>query len=249
MKGNSKFLGILLALLAIGMVISAANAADLVQKDFNGKFAVDVPSECDFNEGAVTNINAGDVSMCLEVFENLANNSDDVSTVIYLNDSSADKRVISDFISGLEKDGKKVEETDKYFVVETKNSADVNIDVADDLDSFLSFVGDIFSSDADMSFSADGNQISLSEKGLFISDANGENVSISSDGVVVSGSDSEDGSSDVSVNVDENMTGDVKTGDYAAYLKNQKGDQLIVISGDNLDLLKAMAETATFSEN
>ena len=235
--------------MAIGMVISAVSAADLVNNDFDGKFTVDIPSGCNFNDGAVSDINAGDVSMYLAVYENLGNNSDDVSTIIYLNDSSADKRVISDFISDLEKDGKKVEENDKYFVVETNNLDDLNIDVANDLDSFLSFVGDIFSSDADMSFSADGNTVSLSDKGLVISDANGENVSISSDGVVVSGTDSGDGSSDVNVNVDENMTGDVKTGDYAAYLKNQNGDQLIVISGDNLDILKAMAETATFSEN
>lgn len=249
MKVNPKILGVLLALLAIGMVISAVSAADLVNKDFDGKFKIDIPSECDFNEGAVTNINAGDVAMYMAVYENRGNNSDDVGTIIYLNDSSADKKVITGFISDLEKDGKKIEENDKYFVVETKNSADVNIDVANDLDSILSFVGDIFSSNADLSFSADGNNVSLSEKGLVISDANGENVSISSDGVVVSGSESGDGSSDVNVTVDENVTGDVKTGDYAAYLKNQKGDQLIVISGNNLELLKSMAETATFSEN
>ena len=41
----------------------------------------------------------------------------------------------------------------------------------------------------------------------------------------------------------------IKDCDYSIYLKNQGNDKVIVISGNNIELLKAMAETVSFNEN
>lgn len=251
MKINSKVLCVLAVLAVIAVVISAANAADLVKNDFNNEnFAIDIPSGSDFSEGVTTNINAGDVAMNMLVFENSGNNSDDVSTIVYLKDSSSDKKVMSDFTEDLKNDGEIVEETDKYVIVKTQNSNELfNFNVGNDLDSILSFVDGLFSSDGNINISDNGNVVSFSDGVLEIHDADGENVSISADGIDVSSeASSEEGNvSDVSdISVEGNFS-DIEFGDYVLYVKNPDNDQLIAIVGNNVDLLKAMADTASFN--
>ena len=106
----------------------------------------------------------------------------------------------------------------------------------------MSFAESIFSSDADMSFSSNGNSVSFSDKGLEVADENGQNVSISTDGVLISGQASSDGEN---VTVDDV---DVQSGDYVVYIKNQNNDQVIVIYGNNMEVMKEMADSASFKE-
>lgn len=235
---NSKILGVLLALLSIAMVISAASAVDLVNDFNNDDFGIKVSSGSDFNESVniVTN------GMNLRVFENSGNDSQDVNSIVYFKDSTADKKEITGFIKDLENNGNKFEETDKYVVLKnTQNSHD--LDIANDLDGIFDFVGSIFSSEG-VNISSEGNSISLSSNGLEVSDANGENVSITSEGVSVS-----DGAGNETVNVSSNVNPNIENCDYSIYLKNQGNDKVIVISGNNLELLKAMAKNASFNEN
>ncbi|WP_406534744.1 hypothetical protein [Methanobrevibacter sp.] len=238
---NSKILGILLALLAITMVISTASAVDLVKGIDNDNFGIDVIPGANFDESV--NIALGD--MDLAIFENSGNNSGDVDSIIYFKDSSANKNEIDGFIEDLERDGKKVEETDKYVVLEN-NQNFVDFDFANDLDSFFNMVDDFFSSDKDLNLSADGNSVSLSDKGLEVSDADGENVSITTEGVSVSSGNSS-GNETVNVSNDVDVNSEIENSDYSIYLKNQDNDKVIVISGNNLELLKVMAETVSFN--
>lgn len=236
LKINSKILGVLLALLATAMVISAASAVDLANDFNNDGFAMNVASGTNFTQ--TVNVSTGDIS--LVIFENSATNAGDANSVIYFKDFTADKKEIAGFINDLEKDGNKVEETDKYVVLEnTKNFNGFDIGNVDDI---FNFVGSIFS-DEGLNVSADGNSISLSKNGLEVFDNSGENVSISADGVSVSSpSDNEtvDVSSDVGSNIEDS--------DYSVYLKGND-DKVIVISGNNLELLKSMAETVSFDDN
>lgn len=233
---NSKILGILLALLAITMVISTASAVDLVKGIDNDNFGIDVIAGANFDESV--NIAVGD--MDLVVFENSGNNSGDVDSVIYFKDSSANKNEIDRFIEDLERNANKVEVTDKYVVLENnQNFAD--FDFANDLDGFFNMVDDFFSGEG-INVSAEGNSVSLSDKGLEVSDADGENVSITTEGVSVSGVNS---TGNVSSDVDVNS--DIANSDYSIYLKNNDNDKVVVISGNNLELLKAMAETVSFN--
>ena len=104
-------------------------------------------------------------------------------------------------------------------------------------------VGSIFS-DEGFNVTSDGNSVSISNKGLEVSDANGQNVSITSEGVSVS-----DGAGNETVNVSSDVDSNIKDCDYSIYLKNQGNDKVIVVSGNNLELLKSMAETVSFNEN
>lgn len=274
MKINSKYLYVFSAFLVLAILVSSASAAeDLASNDFdNESFSMDVPSGSDFNKEATTNLNLGDIAMDIAVFENNGDNSNDVSTVMYLKDSSSNQNIIDDAINDLKKEGVIVEETDKYFVVETKNSNNwdfLNWDIGNDIDGFFSAVDGFFSSDSSVNVSsedadvqvssADGinivdnenTSVSLSGKGLEVSDANGEDVSISTEGVKVSsGSSSENASGDsenVDVSVDGHMVSAVGNDDYAIGIENPDDGQLIVISGNNLELLKSMAESASFN--
>ena len=145
----------------------------------------------------------------------------------------------------MERDANKVEETDKYVVLEN-NQNFVDFDFANDLDSFFNMIDDFFSSDKDINLSADGNSVSLSDKGLEVSDADGENVSITTEGVSVSSGNSS-GNETVNVSNDVDVNSEIENSDYSIYLKNQDNDKVIVISGNNLELLKAMAETVSFN--
>ena len=270
MKIDSKFIGVFSALLLIAFIVSSVGAADNLVSDGikSDSFSIDVPSGSNFADEAATNINAGDVSMNMLVFENKGDNAKDVSAVMYLKDSSSNQNIISDAINDLEKEGAILEQNDKYFVVETKNADNwdfFNFDIGNGINDFFGFANGLFSSanvdvssegnDVNISsngmnvVSDDGSSVSLSDKGLEVSDANGENVSISGDGVKVSDNGTGGnaaGNVDVSVNTDAISA--IENSDYALCIKNPKNDQLIVISGDNLDLLKSMAETASFAE-
>lgn len=240
LKLNSKISGVLLALFAISIVISAASAVDLVNNFNNGNFGIDVASGTNFTE--TVNVTANGIE--LVIFENSGNNSDDANSIIYFKDSTADKKEINGFIKDLESNGNIVEENDRYVVL--KNTQNSNgFDIENDFDSIFNFASSIFSSDG-LDISADGNSFSLSDKGLEIFDANGENVSITSDGISVSGGAS---FGNESVNVSSEASSNIKNSVYSIYLKNQGNDKVIVISGNNLELLKAMAETVSFNEN
>lgn len=239
MKFNSKILCVLLALLAVGAVISSASAVDLVNGLNNEDFKVAFVSGANFTQS----VNIAQSDMNLMIFENSGNKSDDVNSMIYFRHSAGGDEIDS-FIKDLEKSGTKVEETDKYVVL--KNTQNFSIDEVGDLEGIFNMAGDLLPSGDGLNISADGNSISLSSKGLEVSDSNGTNVSITSDGVKVSGDDlSGNETVDVSASVDSN----IKDSDYSIYLKNQANDKVIVISGNNLELLKAMAETVSFNGN
>ncbi|MBQ6099963.1 hypothetical protein [Methanobrevibacter sp.] len=239
MKLNSKILGVLLALLAVGVAVSAVSAVNLANDFNNNEFGIDVVSDTHFNES----VNISSKGMDLVIFENSGSNSDDVNSIMYFKDSTADKNQISGFIKGLENSGSKVEETEKYIVL--KNNQNVpDFDMGNTFDSIFNFVGSIFSSDG-LSISDGGNSVSLSSNGLEVSDVNGQNVSITSDGVHVSGNES----SNETVNVSSNISSNITNCDYSIYLKNPDNNKVIVLSGNNLELLKQMAETASFNEN
>ena len=240
MKANPKILGVLLSLFAVTMVISAASAVNLVNGFDNGDFGIDVLSGNNFTESV--NISTNNIN--LVVFENSANNSSDANSIVYFKDSTSNKCEIASFIKDLENGGTKVEETDKYVVLKnTQNSKD--FDIVGNFNSIFNFVGSIFSSDG-VNISAEGNNISLSSNGLNVSDANGENVSITSEGVTVSGNAS---SGNETVNVSSDVHSHIEDCNYSIYLKNQDNNKVIVISGNNLELLKAMADSVSFNEN
>ena len=221
------------------MLVSATSAANL-GNDFNGDgFGVKIPSGDYFSE--IAKIVTEDIDMA--IYEN-SNNSADANSIIYFKDSTADKKEITGFIEDLEKSGNKVEETDMYVVLKnTQNSKD--FDISEGFDSIFNFIGSAFSPEG-MNVSADGNSISLSSNGMKVSDANGEKVSISSKGISVS---EEVSSGNASVNVSSDVNSNIIDCDYSLYLKNPGNDTVVVISGNDLALLKSMAESVKFKEN
>ena len=236
---NSKILGILVALLAVTMVISAASAVDLVNEFNSDNFKVNVASGSNFSEM----VNVADNDMDLAVFENSGDGSSDANSIIYFKDNSADKSEIDGFVKDLEKGGEKIEETDKYVVL--KNNQDLaDFDIGNSLDSIFDFANTIFSGGDGLNVSAEGSSVSFSGNGLEVHDAGGEDVSITREGISVSGE-----SSDSNETVDIDADANIENSDYSVYLKNQDNSAVIVISGNNLELLKTMAETATFNEN
>ena len=240
MKPNSIILCISMAFLAICMIISAASAVDLIYDFNNDNFAVKVASGTNFTD----TVNVTTNNMKLSIFENSGSDSSDVNSIIHFKDSTADKNQINGFIKDLEKDGSKVEETDNYVVL--KNSQNSNgFDISNTIDGLFSLAGGIISSDG-LNVSADGNSISLSSNGFKVSSADGDNVSITSDGVSVYGNSSE---ANETVNVSSDVDSNIKNSDYSIYLKNQDNSEVIVLSGNNLELLKSMAETVSFNGN
>ena len=269
LKINSKILGILSALFVLAIVVSSAGAAaDLEAGGINSdNFALDVPSGSDFVSVATTNLNVGDVAMNMEVFENKGENANDVSTIMYLKDSSSNQNIISDLCNDLKNDGPVIEENENYFVVENKNSNDWdfwNFDIGNDIENIWNFATGIFSSDSNVDVATedadvqvsnndginintdDNTTVSLSSRGLEVSDPSGEDVSISTDGVKVSDAGG-DSNVETNVTVDEHMVSTIDNADYALCIKNPDNDQAIVLCGNNLELLKSMAESASFS--
>lgn len=239
MKFNSKILGVLLASLAVLMVISAASAVGLGSDFNNGDVGMKIPKGDYFIE--IVNVATEDMNMT--VFEN-SDNSSDVNSIICFKDSTADKKEASGFISDLEKSGNKVEETDKYVILENSHQT-ADFDISKGFDSVFNFIGSAFSSEG-MNVSADGSSVSLSSEGFKVSDASGEKVSITSKGIEVSGDNS---SGNASVNVSSDINSNIADCDYSLYLKNSGNSQVVVISGNDLELLKSMAETVKFKEN
>ena len=143
-KIDSRILSALSALLVVAIAISSVGAADLTSNGIeSANFAIDIPSGSDFAEETTTNLNIGDFSISMEIFANNGENANDVSTVVYLKDSSKDQSVISDVINDLKKDGPIVEENEKYFIVETKDANNwdfLNFDFGNDIDSLWNFV-------------------------------------------------------------------------------------------------------------
>ena len=269
---NSKIIGILSLFLALAIIISGVSAADnnLVSDDLaNKNFKIDVPSGSTFNEGASTNLKVGDLDFIINVYENSGNGSEDVNAILYFKDSSADKKVIDDMCNDLQKEGEVVEETDDYFIVKTQNNNWdlLNFNIGDDIGGAWDFVTGLFFGDSEASVSTndsdvevsndginivspDNETVSLSDQGLEVSDANGEGVSISNEGIKVSANVSENGtaSDDVFVAFDENMSSNMANGEYVLCIKNPDNSQAIMLTGNNLDLMKEMADTASFKE-
>lgn len=271
MDFNSKILAILSIFLALAIVISGASAAnDLVASDLNNdNFEIDVPSGADFNEGVSTNLKVGDVDFNMNVFENSGNGSEDLNAIMYFKDSSSNKKMMDDLYNDLKKDGEIVEETDDYFVVKTQNANWdlLNFDIGDDIGGAWDFVTGLFFGDANVNvstndsdvevsnnginiLSSDNESVSISGEGLEVSDANGEGISISNEGVKVSADESANGtvSENVSVSVDGDIVSNVGNGEYVLCIKNPDNSQAIILSGNNLDLMKEMADTASFTE-
>ncbi len=268
LKIDSKILTVLSALFVIAIAISSVGAADLVSNGIDSaNFAIDIPSGSDFSEEATTNLNVGDVAMNMEVFANHGDNANDVSAIVYLKDGSKDQSIISDVINDLKKDAPIVEENDNYFIVETKDANNwdfFNLGIGDDIDTLWSFVTGIFSDDSNVNVTSedadvqvskdegiqivgdDNSTVSLSTNGLAVSDPNGDNVSISTDGVNVNNSKGED-SVDVSSSFDGDVISNVDNADYAICIENPDSTQVIVIAGNDLELLKSIAETASFT--
>ena len=188
----------------------------------------------------VRNLNVGDVAMNMTVFTNNGDNAKDVSTIMYLKDSSSNQNIVSDMISDLEKDGKILEENDKFFVIETQNANSWDfLNIGDDVDTLWSFVDGIFSSDSNVDVStedadvqvsaADGikivdsenSTVTLSNNSFHVSDASGEDVIISADGIKVTENDgSGEASSDSNVSVDVDSIPDVGDEKYVLCIKD-----------------------------
>lgn len=193
-----------------GLLISTVTAVDLVNDDFkNEYFEIDTPAGSNFSQGANTAFNIGDVAWNIAFFHNLGNNSKDVSTVLYLKDSSDNKDTISSFTNDVAKEGKVIEENENYTVIKNQ-----------EYDSW-----DFLGNDSSISLENIANSI----KGLFSSD---------------------EGSNDSANNnsIDGYLAANVHDDDYIVYLKNPDDGQIIVIAGDNLELVKKMADSASFKK-
>lgn len=271
LKIDSKILTVLSALFVIAIAVSSVGAVDLVSNGIDSaNFAIDIPSGSDFAEEATTNLNVGDMAMNMEVFANHGGNANNLSTIVYLKDGSKDQSIISDVINDLKKDALILEENDKYFIVETKDANNnwdfFNFDIGNDLDGIWNFASGIFSDDSNVNVSTqdadvqvskdegihivgdDNTSVALSTKGFEVADPNGDDVSISTDGIKVTGNDgSAEASADGNVSIDGDMMSHVNNADYAICIENPDNNQVIVIAGNNLEVLKSIAETASFT--
>ena len=149
-----------------------------------------------------------------------------------------------------------------------------NFDFGSDIDSIWSFASGIFSDDSNVNVTTesadvqvsqdegihivgdDNTSVSLSTKGFEVADPKGGDVSISTDGDVsistdgikVTGNDgSAEASADGNVSIDGDMMSHVNNADYAICIENPDNNQVIVIAGNNLEVLKSIAETASFT--
>ena len=267
-KIDSRILAGLSALLVVAIAISSVGAVDLVSNGIDSaNFAIDIPSGSDFAEEATTNLNVGDLAMNMEVFANHGENANDVSAIVYLKDDSKDQSIISDVINDLKKDAPIVEENDKYFIIETKDANNWNFfdfGFGNDIDALWNFATGIFSDDSNVNVTTEGadvqvskdegiqisgdtnNSVSLTTRGLEVSDSNGDNVSISTDGVNVNDAKGED-SVDANASFNGDIISNVDNADYAICIENPDNNQVIVIAGNDLELLKSIAETASFT--
>ncbi len=268
LKIDSRSLAGLSALLVVAIAISSVGAVDLVSNGIgSANFAIDIPSGSDFAEEATTNLNVGDVAMNMEVFANHGDNANDVNAIMYLKDDSKDQSIISDVINDLKKDAPIVEENDKYFIVETKDANNwdfFDFGFGNDIDTLWNFATGIFSDDSNVNVTTedadvqvskdegihivgdDNSTVSLNTNGLAVSDPNGDDVSISTDGVKVNDSNGEN-SVDANASFDGDIISNIDNADYAICIESPDNNQVIVIAGNDLELLKSIAETASFT--
>ncbi|WP_295620306.1 hypothetical protein [uncultured Methanobrevibacter sp.] len=113
----------------------------------------------------------------------------------------------------------------------------------------------VSTSDADVQVSADnginivddnGTSVSLSDKGFFVSDANGDNVSIDTNGVKGTDNNGSGEATEGNISINGDMISSIENSDYALCMESPDNNQVIILAGNNLDLLKSMAETASF---
>ena len=185
MKLNSRFAYILSALLLLAIVISSASAAGngLINGDFTDDFKLSVPSGSDFNQTAVTDLNITDGGFKILIFENLADNSKDASTIIYMADDTNDSSIVSGMIKDLKKDYELLEDNGDSMVFKNKQSNDgFSLNIGDTTEDIWNSVSELASSVSDSS----------SDNGISVSDGNNNNVSISADGIQVSDSEGAD---------------------------------------------------------
>ena len=249
LKIDSRILAGLSALLVVAIAISSVGAVDLVSNGIgSANFAIDIPSGSDFAEEATTNLN-------------------DVNAIMYLKDDSKDQSIISDVINDLKKDAPIVEENDKYFIVETKDANNwdfFDFGFGNDIDTLWNFATGIFSDDSNVNVTTedadvqvskdegihivgdDNSTVSLNTNGLAVSDPNGDDVSISTDGVKVNDSNGEN-SVDANASFDGDIISNIDNADYAICIESPDNNQVIVIAGNDLELLKSIAETASFT--
>ena len=268
LKIDSRILTVLSALFVIAIAISSVGAVDLVSSGIDSaNFAIDIPSGSDFSQEATTNLNVGDMAMNMEVFANHGDNANDVNAIVYLKDDSKDQSIILDVINDLKKDAPIVEENDKYFIVETKDANNwdfFGFDFGNDIDSIWNFASGIFSDNSDVNVTTedadvqvskdegihivgdDNSTVSLSTRGFTVSDPNGDDVSISTDGVKVNDSNGEN-SVDANASFDGDIISNIDNADYAICIESPDNNQVIVIAGNDLELLKSIAETASFT--
>lgn len=275
MKINSRFVCILSALFVLAIMVTSVGAADNMTSDYLGSddFKINVPSDSDFHEEATTNLKIAGEGFNMVVFENAAINKNDVDSVLYFKDATTESSIVADMIKDMKKDNDIVEETDKYVVLKTQKSDDWNIFGFDlgGFDDFANIFDGFFSGDSEVNVTADGSDVevskdginvdnsengtfSLSSKGLEVSDEDGSGISITDDGITFSDSASSNESSDSSVAEDSeanftfngNINTDIQDTDYVICVKNPENDTLIMITGNNLELMKSMADTASF---
>ena len=91
-KIDSRILSVFSTLLVIAIAISSVGAADLASNGIeSANFEIDIPSGSHFAEETATNLNIGDFAISMEIFANNGENANDVSTILYLKDSSKDQ--------------------------------------------------------------------------------------------------------------------------------------------------------------
>ena len=241
LKIDSRILAGLSALLVVAIAISSVGAVDLVSNGIgSANFAIDIPSGSDFAEEATTNLNVGDVAMNMEVFANHGDNANDVNAIMYLKDDSKDQSIDANnwdfFDFGF---GNDIDTLWNFATGIFSDDSNVNVttedaDVQVSKDEGIHIVGD------------DNSTVSLNTNGLAVSDPNGDDVSISTDGVKVNDSNGEN-SVDANASFDGDIISNIDNADYAICIESPDNNQVIVIAGNDLELLKSIAETASFT--
>ena len=235
MKINSKILSIVIVVL-VAITISAAGAIEFTN------FSINLPAECDFSEQATTNISANGTDMALVVYENTANNSKDISSIVYFNDSRSGNDMAAKFLNDLKKGNDVVEENANCTIVKLKNpnikAGNVNGSFKEAFDFASSFIPK-----KGLNFSVDGDSVAFSKDNFSVSEAEGDNISISSKGMEFSDKDNSNGS--VKLSFDDDITPAIKDDDYVACLSHD--NQVVLIGGDNLALIKQVAASVKFN--
>ena len=273
MKSNSKLIYALSALFVLAILVASVAAADsnLANDTLKGdNFKINIPSGSEFNQQSTTNLNIDGQGFNMLVFENTADNKD-VDSVLYFKDNTNDSSIISDMIKDMIKDNEVVEETDKYVILKTQNAGGWNFfgvdfggltDIANGFDGLFSDNSgiNVSAEGSDVKLSTDGIDIdnsdngsfSLSRNGLEFSDGDGSGVSISDKGISFSDPSSSNGSSDnvtlgeSNLSFSGNINSDILNSDYVLCMENPDKNNVLLITGNNLETLKSMADTASF---